>query len=85
MTGKGPFDPREEAPLISAYVDGELNPEDVARLEAHLALKDAVSTATRLEIEQLRRLKQALPGSDRIPLEWDPRPRGWSRRRIRRR
>jgi len=58
VTGKGPFDPREEAPQISAYVDGELNPDDVVRLEAHLAEESAASTATRREIEQLRRLKQ---------------------------
>lgn len=73
MTGKGPFDPREEAPLISAYVDGELNPEDVARLEAHLALEDAASAATRTEIEQLRRLKQ-VTGAMRLK---EPAPEAW--------
>ena len=36
MTGNGPFVPREEAPLLSAYVDGELSTEDVARVEAAL-------------------------------------------------
>ena len=31
----GTFDPRKEAHLLSAYVDGELEPPDVARVEAH--------------------------------------------------
>ena len=33
----GTFDPRKDAPLLSAYVDGELDAADVTRIEAHLA------------------------------------------------
>ena len=54
MNRKGPFDPRKEAPLLSAYVDGELDPEDVARIEAHLA----ENSETRAEVERLRRMKK---------------------------
>lgn len=53
MNGKGPFDPRKEAPLLSAYVDGELESDDVARIEAHLSENED----TRREVEDLRRLK----------------------------
>ncbi len=53
MNQKGPFDPRKEAPLLSAYIDGELEPEDVARIEAHLEANEQ----SRREVEQLRRLK----------------------------
>ena len=56
-----PFDPRREAPLLSAYVDGELGPDDVARIEAHLE----ESEATRREVEKLRRLK-AVTGAMRL-------------------
>lgn len=58
MNGNGPFDPRKEAPLLSAYVDGELDPDNVARIEAHLALPDAENAEARREIEKLRRLSQ---------------------------
>lgn len=61
MNAQGPFDPRKEAPLLSAYVDGELEPEDVARVEAHLA-EDG---QTRREVEKLRRLK-AVTGAMRL-------------------
>jgi len=53
VNGKGPFDPRKEAPLLSAYVDGELESDDVARIEAHLSENED----TRREVEDLRRLK----------------------------
>jgi predicted anti-sigma-YlaC factor YlaD len=53
VNGKGPFDPRKEAPLLSAYVDGELETVDVARIEAHLAENEQ----TRREVQKLRRLK----------------------------
>ncbi len=53
MKNHGPFDPRMEAPLLSAYVDGELEPADVARIEAHLEANDE----TRREVDRLRRLK----------------------------
>jgi len=58
---KGPFDPRKEAPLLSAYVDGELEPGDVARVEAHLEADEK----SRREVEQLRRLK-AVTGAMRL-------------------
>ncbi len=58
MNGNGPFDPRKEAPLLSAYVDGELDPENVARIEAHLALPDNENAVARREIDKLRRLNQ---------------------------
>ncbi len=70
MNGKGPFDPRKEAPLLSAYVDGELEAGDVARIEAHLAENEQ----TRREIEKLRRLKE-VTGAMRLkeppPEEWE--------------
>jgi anti-sigma factor RsiW len=53
VNAQGPFDPRKDAPLLSAYVDGELTPDDVARVEAHLAENEQ----TRREVEKLRRLK----------------------------
>lgn len=56
-----PFDPRREAPLLSAYVDGELEPNDVARIEAHLEENEK----TRREVEKLRRLK-AVTGAMRL-------------------
>ncbi len=58
MNGNGPFDPRKEAPLLSAYVDGELDAAGVARLEAHLALPDDQSGYAQGEIKKLRRLAQ---------------------------
>ncbi len=58
MIGNEPFDPRKEAPLLSAYVDGELEAADVARIEAHLALPASESEYARREIEKLRRLNQ---------------------------
>lgn len=61
MNAQGPFDPRKEAPLLSAYVDGELAPDDVARVEAHLAEDEQ----SRREVEKLRRLK-AVTGAMRL-------------------
>ena len=61
MNQKGPFDPRKEAPLLSAYVDGELEPAEVARIEAHLETNEQ----SRHEVEQLRRLK-AVTGAMRL-------------------
>ena len=61
MNQKGPFDPRKEAPLLSAYVDGELEPDDVVRVEAHLEANEQ----SRREVEQLRRLK-AVTGAMRL-------------------
>ncbi|MCK9995019.1 MAG: zf-HC2 domain-containing protein [Candidatus Krumholzibacteria bacterium] len=70
MNGKGPFDPRKEAPLLSAYVDGELETVDVDRIEAHLAENEQ----TRREVRELRRLKD-ITGVMRIkeppPEEWE--------------
>ena len=65
----GTFDPRKEAPLLSAYVDGELDPADVARIEAHLA----GNPGTRREVEQLRRLKE-VTGALRLK---EPPPEIW--------
>jgi len=50
-----PFDPQQEAPLLSAYVDGELEPAEVARIDAHLALMTDESRATQVEIDELDR------------------------------
>jgi len=61
VNAKGPFDPRKDAPLLSAYVDGELEPDDVARVEAHLAQDEQA----RREVEHLRRLK-AVTGAMRL-------------------
>lgn len=58
MNGKGPFDPRKEAHLLSAYVDGELPPDEEARISAHLE----ESEESRREVDQLRRLKQVTDG-----------------------
>ena len=69
MNGKGPFDPRKEAPLLSAYVDGELDPDQVARIEAHLADNEP----TRREVEKLRRLK-SVTGALRLK---EPPPEQW--------
>ena len=65
MNSNGPFDPRKDAPLLSAYVDGELDAADLARVEAHLALPAAESGEARREIERLRRLK-AVTGALRL-------------------
>jgi len=69
VSGKGPFDPRQEAPLLSAYVDGELDPADVARIEAHLA----EHPETRREVEKLRGLKSL---TDALRLREAP-PEAW--------
>lgn len=50
-----PFDPVQDAPLLSAYVDGELEGEDLARVEAHLA----TSAEARAEVESLRSFNRA--------------------------
>ena len=70
MNGKGPFDPRKEAPLLSAYVDGELDPGEVPRIEAHLEENEE----TRREVAKLRRLKDvtgALRLKEPQPEEWE--------------
>lgn len=69
MNGNGPFDPRKEAPLLSAYVDGELDAADVARIEAHLEQNED----TRREVAQLRRLKK-VTGALRLK---EPPPEVW--------
>jgi len=60
-----PFDPQQEAPLLSAYVDGELEPAEVARIDAHLALMTDESRATQVEIDELKRFNQ-LTGAMRL-------------------
>nr|MEE4268336.1 zf-HC2 domain-containing protein [Candidatus Krumholzibacteria bacterium] len=61
MNRSGPFDPRKEAHLLSAFVDGELEPHDEARIRAHLEENED----TRREVEELRRLKD-LTGQMRL-------------------
>lgn len=69
MNRTGPFDPRKEAHLLSAFVDGELNPEDEARIRAHLEDNEE----SRREVEQLRRLKH-MTGQMRLK---EPPPEVW--------
>lgn len=69
MNRKGPFDPRKEAHLLSAYVDGELDQDDEARIRAHLE----ESEPSRREVEQLRRLKD-VTGQLRLK---EPPPEAW--------
>jgi anti-sigma factor RsiW len=69
VNGKGPFDPRKEAPLLSAYVDEELDFGEVSRIEAHLEK----NKETRREVEKLRRLKD-VTGAMRLK---EPRPEEW--------
>ncbi len=52
MTATRPFDPERDAPLLSAYVDGELCPEEAVRVEAYLA----ESPQARREVARLREL-----------------------------
>ncbi|PID81007.1 hypothetical protein CSA17_01520 [bacterium DOLJORAL78_65_58] len=70
MNPNGPFDPQREAHLLSAYVDGELDAENIARVEAHLARDEDA----RREVERLRRLNR-ITGSLRLkeapPEEWE--------------
>jgi len=70
MSEKQPFDPSIEAPLLSAYVDGELADDDVKRIEAHLA----ENPETRAMVKRLRSLN-SLTGSMQMkeaPLEaWE--------------
>ncbi len=64
------FDPRQDEALLSAYVDGELDPADAARVEAHLA----ADPAARREVDRLRRLKDltgALRLKDAPPEAWE--------------
>lgn len=70
MSGRAPFDPVRDAPLLSAYVDGELDAADVARVEAHLA----ADAGARAEVEQLRRLKRLTAGlrlREAPPEDWE--------------
>lgn len=64
------FDPRQDEALLSAYVDGELEPADLVRVQAHLA----ASAEARREVARLRRLKQ-LTGAVRLkeapPEAWE--------------
>lgn len=70
MNSTGPFDPRKEAHLLSAYVDGELNPQDVVRVENHLAEDED----SRREVERLRKFNQvtaSLRLKEAPPEEWE--------------
>lgn len=69
MSGR-PFDPVQDAPLLSAYVDGELEGEDRARVEAHLA----ASAEARREVERLRAFNRATAGlrlREAPPEDWE--------------
>ncbi len=61
MTRNPAFDPDQEAHLLSAYMDGELDPADAARVERALAADPAV----RRVLEDLRRVKD-LAGTMRL-------------------
>lgn len=65
-----PFDPEQDSPLLSAYVDGELEGEDLARVEAHLA----ASPEARREVERLRAFNRATAGlrlREAPPEDWE--------------
>jgi anti-sigma factor RsiW len=64
------FDPVAEAPLLSAYVDGELDADQTARVERHLA----EHPESRAEVARLRRLKEvtaAMVLKEPPPEEWE--------------
>lgn len=70
MSAHRPFDPAQDEPLLSAYVDGELDGEDLARVEAHLA----VSAEARHEVERLRAFNRATAGlrlREAPPEDWE--------------
>ncbi|MBK7046675.1 MAG: zf-HC2 domain-containing protein [bacterium] len=70
MNGRPAFDPVADAPLLSAYVDGELDGADLARVEAHLA----TSAEARREVERLRTFKQVTDGlrlREAPPEDWE--------------
>lgn len=70
MTVKRPFDPGEEAHLLSAYVDGELDADDTARVQAHLAKDEAA----RREVDRLRHFNHvtgALQLKEGPPERWE--------------
>lgn len=70
MSGQRPFDPTVDAPLLSAYVDGELEGADLARVEAHLA----ASAEARREVERLRAFNRATAGlrlREAPPEDWE--------------
>jgi len=69
MSGR-PFDPAHDAPLLSAYVDGELDGEELARVEAYLA----ASAEARREVERLRAFNRATAGlrlREAPPEDWE--------------
>jgi anti-sigma factor RsiW len=63
------FDPERDAPLLSAYVDGELDADAAARVESYLA----ASEAGRREVQRLRELSAL---TDRLQLRPAP-PEAW--------
>ncbi len=70
MNTPGPFDPRTEAHLLSAYVDNELDAVNRERIEKHLAENET----TRREVERLRQFNQvtgALRLKDAPAEEWE--------------
>jgi len=63
------FDPERDAPLLSAYVDGELDADDATRVEAYLAASDE----GRREVQRLRELRAL---TDQLQLRPAP-PEAW--------
>src|SRR5262245_6259896 len=66
----GPNDPLPRAAWIGAYLDGELGPEELARVEAWLT----ESAAARAEVESQQRLRDlfaASPAPDPSPANWE--------------
>lgn len=69
MNPTQPFDPEREAPLLSAYVDGELEPAEAARVAEYLA----GSPEGRREVQRLRELRAL---TDSLQLKPAP-PEAW--------
>ncbi len=70
MNPIGPFDPQKEAHLLSAYVDGELDEANAARIEAFLAENEEA----RREVQRLRHFNKvtgALRLKEAPPEQWE--------------
>lgn len=67
MTPSGHHEDRHADDLLSAYLDGELDAETAARVEAHLAGCDECRSAARA-LDETRSLVRALPPVDARPV-----------------